>query len=182
MPPVYSDRIAGVAATCIQALARRRLGMSVPETTAQELAMVYGNVEETIRALERAREVHSGMGPSVFVDQLAMAEAAATSRVAREHTIAAVVEIRKEAHRNRKLSSRVVAEARKIDLRQDALRREMRDWSKGFASLLDSLDSLFVKTERRLRLLGLNPKDLEQAVAEAESILSRAIQRSLEDS
>jgi hypothetical protein len=166
---------------CIQALGRRHHRANLSRADARELALIYGDIGAAILAWERARAVHVGTGSREFVDRLAIAEAAVAGRSTWGHTVEAVIGIRREAHRSRERGSRVVQEARRIDLRQDSVKREMREWGEDFFWLLDSLDSLFLKTERRLHLLDLGPEDLADAVAEAESILSKAIKRSFEE-
>jgi len=151
--------------------------MEIPESEARELALIYGDLEEAIRALGHARAVHRGTGPSALVNRLAITEAAAIGRSSSEHAVAAVVEIRKGARLIQGLGSQVVEEARKIDLRQDTFQREFRDWRESFTTFLNSLDSLFTKTERRLHVIGLEPQDLANALKETEGILSRAIER-----
>jgi hypothetical protein len=147
---------------------------------ARELTVLYPDPREAIQAIERARMVHRGSGSSTFVDQLAVAEASVLSRIDRGRTVDAVVKLREGAQKNRERGSRVVEEARKIDLQRDAFKKEMRDWNEGFSTFLQSLDALFSKTEHRLRVLDLRPEAFQSAIDQVEDILSAAIKKCFE--
>lgn len=175
----YSERVAGLAAACLQTIVRKRLSIVLPFQQARELAQIYGEIGRAVDAIEQAQQVHQQSGLSKHVDQLVIAEASIGSGFAREHVVEAVVEIRREANRNREIGSRAVEEARRIDLKRAATEREFRDWGETFGHFLDALDSLFKKTERRIRILGLAPDDSARAIEEVENILLRAIKKAL---
>jgi hypothetical protein len=171
------DRVADIAVACVQALARRRLGIVIPEEDVRELILVYGDIESAIEALEKINEVHGATGSREHAARMTIAEATVASKFATKESIKAIVAIREETHRNRQQCSKAVAEARRADLERDLLSSEIRRWAEDHRAFFNELDSLFSKTRNRLHLLGLAQEDLADALAKAELIMDSAINR-----
>jgi hypothetical protein len=151
--------------------------MDVPQNTARELALVYGDIAAALRRLEELRRVHENSGSTRFANRLAIAEGELASDRASERSIEAVVAIRQKAYAEKTNLSQAVREARKARIEQDALQKDVRNWARETADFYGSLDSLYSKTMGRLRYLNLEPWEINDAERRLEEIMKRALER-----